>query len=190
MAVQKGIDKWKLKKWFVVHAPAMFNEEVIAEIPANDEKVILNRRIKVGLDTLTHNPQNAYADIFFKITGVAGNNASTKVNKIELPMSYTRSLARKYRSIADSTVKVSTKDNISMKVKPMIVTQHRETQSRIRGIRKEAEEYIKSFFTTNDAQQAIMAIVEGKLQTDLASKLEHITAINKVEIRKLEVDKA
>ncbi|MEM0106752.1 MAG: hypothetical protein QXD11_02080 [Candidatus Micrarchaeaceae archaeon] len=190
MAVQKGIDRWKLKKWFNVHAPAIFNEEVIAEIPANDEKAVLNRRIKIGLDTLTHNPQNAYADIFFRITSVAGNNASTRLDKIELPMSYTRSLARKYRSIADATIKTSTKDNVSMKVKPLVITQRRETKSRIKGIRKEMEDYIKNFFSANDEQQAVMAIVEGKLQADLASKLGHIAQINKVEIKKLEVGKS
>ncbi len=187
MAIQKGVDKWKLKKWFTVHAPSIFENAVIAEIPANDEKSLVNRRVKVGLDTLTHNPQNAFTNMFFKITKVEGTNANTELTKMELPVSYVRSLARKYKSISDTVLKVSSKDSKDMVVKPIVITMRRARSSKIRGIRKEMNEYLKSYFSSNEYAQIIKAIAEGRLQAELASKLGHIAQISKVEIKKLEI---
>ncbi len=187
MAMKKGVDKWKLKKWFTVHAPGLFNNAVIAEIPANDEKSLINRRVKVGLDFLTHNPQNAFTNMFFKITSVEGTNANTELTKMELPVSYIRSLARKYKSVSDSVLKVASKDNKEMVVKPMVITMNRARSSKIRGIRKEMNEYLKSYFNSNEYAQIINAIVEGRLQAELANKLGHIVQISKVEIKKLEI---
>ncbi len=187
MAVQRGVDKWKLKKWFSVYAPKMFNSELIGEIPASSEKAVAGRNLTVGLDQLTHNPSNAFTNMVFKITEVNGESASTKLVRMELMFSYIRSLVRRYRSVAYSVVTLNSKDGKSVTVKPLIVTSIRTTRSKIVGIRKEAEQIIKEFISSNDSDAIVSAVIEGKVQADLSARLKHITQINKVEIRKLEL---
>jgi small subunit ribosomal protein S3Ae len=190
MALQKGIDKWKAKKWFSVQAPRIFSEAIIGEMPANDEKAAIGRNIVVSLDTLTHNPSHAYTNVVLKVTDVNGESAKTKLMGIEQVSSYIRSLVRKYRSVSSIMVLAVTKDGVKMVVKVIVVTRGRTTHTKIAGIRKEAEQFTTSYFKENEANAAITAVIEGKFQADLTNKIKHIAELNKVEVRKLEIASA
>jgi small subunit ribosomal protein S3Ae len=186
MALQKK-ETWKMKKWFSVYAPSEFNTAMIGEMPANDDEAAMGRSIVVSLDALTHNPSHAYTNVKFKITGINGTSANTKLVSMEQLYSYIRSLVRKYRSVATLVQNVQTKDDVKMVVKLLIVTRQRATARKIVGIRKEATEIAKGYFLENNASAIIAAILEGKFQSDLASRLNHIAPLNKIEVRKLEV---
>lgn len=187
MAFQRKSDKWKLKKWFTVYAPKAFNSVSIGEMPANDEKVILNRDIYVSLDFITHNPANAYTNMVFKITSVDGNSAHTRLARIELIYSYVRSLVRRYHSVADCVLTVKTKDDTSMIVKLLLITKSRTAHSRIAGMRKEATEFTKNRFLESDTDTIVSDIIAGKFQSALASKVKHIAETSKVEVRRLDI---
>jgi small subunit ribosomal protein S3Ae len=186
MVLQKK-ETWKLKKWFSVYAPSAFGTALIGEMPANDDAAAMGRSIVVSLDALTHNPSHAYTNVKFRITEVNGTTANTKLVSMEQLYSYIRSLVRKYRSVATLVQKVQTKDGVNMVAKLLIVTRQRATTRKIVGIRKEAGEIAKGYFLENDANAIIAAILGGKLQSDLAARLNHIAPINKIEVRKLEV---
>lgn len=188
MAVQRGVDKWKMKQWFSVYAPEAFKNAMIGEIPANDEKSVLGRNMKVSLDIVTQNPQNAYTNVYFRVIGVEGDKAHTKLVRMEILFSYVRSLVRKYRSISTSVIKVISKDGLKMVVKPIAITTKRETHTRLIGIRKEMNKVIEEYAKTNDANVIVEAIISGNFQMEIQNKLKHIAQISKVEIRKLEVE--
>ncbi len=190
MAVQKGIDKWKLKRWFSILEPRIFNEAIIGEMPANDEKAAIGRNVVVSLDSLTHNPSHAYTNAVLKITEVNGESAKTKLIGIEQVPSYIRSFVRKYRSVSSVVVPVASKDGIRAVVKVIVVTRGRTAHTKIVGIRKEAEDFTRLYFKENEANAAISAIIEGKFQADLTTKIKHIADLNKVEVRKLELANA
>ncbi len=188
MALQRTVDKWKLKKWFTVYAPKSFNESKVCEIPGDDEKSVINRKIKVSLDQLTHNPQHAFTNVVLRVTDTNGDAAHTKLIVIELVFSYLRSLVRRYRSVASVVVPVKTRDNVPMTVKAISVTRNRVTGARLKGIRSEMVSFINSYSKENDSDSIISSVIDGKLQSDLTGKVSHIANINKVEIKKLEVD--
>lgn len=187
MALQKK-ETWKMKKWFSVYAPSTFNSVLIGEMPANDENAAIGRNIVVSLDALTHNPSHAYTNITLKITSISGTTANTKLVAMEQLYSYIRSLVRKYRSVATLVQRVETKDNIKMVVKLLVVTRTRATTKKIVGIREEASKMVKSYFIDNDSNSIINSILEGKFQSGIASRLNHVAPINKVEVRKLELE--
>lgn len=187
MALQKKVEKWKLKKWYVVYAPKVLNETMVGEMPANDEKAAMNRNIVVSLDALTKNPSHAYTNVVLRVTEVEGNIARTKLIEIAQLYSYIRSLVRRYRSIATSVLPVATKDGVRVVIKLLAITRARTTHSRILGIRTEMNDFAANYFRENNFNTAIAAIIEGRFQSELANKLEHITSLNKVEVRKLEI---
>jgi ribosomal protein S3AE len=82
---------------------------------------------------------------------------------------------------------VKSRDGVEMVVKILVITRSRTTHSRILGIRKEMNTLVADFFKENDSNAAISAVIEGKFQAELASKLRHIAPLNKVEVKKLEV---
>jgi small subunit ribosomal protein S3Ae len=187
MALQRTVDKWKTKRWFTVYAPKAFKEAKVCEIPAAEDKQAVNRKIKVSLEQLTHNPQHSFTNVVIQITDVNGDAAHTKVVMIEQVYAYIRSLVRRYRSVASTVAKVSTKDNVSVVFKVLAVTRQRSTSSRLKGIRSEMQEFIKGYAKDNDYDSIVGTVVDGKFQSELAGRLAHITPLNKVEVRRLEV---
>jgi ribosomal protein S3AE len=187
MAIQKKGETWKLKKWFAVYAPKIFNDHIVGEMPANDEGSVVGRNIVVGLDTLTKNPSHAYTNVTLKVTDVNGNAAHTRLVSISQLYSYTRSLVRRYRSVATLVLPVKTKDGIAMVVKMLVITRARTTHSRINGIRDELTVLVANFFKENDSNDAINAVIEGKFQAELATRLRHIAPLNKIEVKTLEM---
>lgn len=188
MAVQRGIDKWKMKNWFTVRAPKIFNDAPVGEMPANDEKAVLGRNVTVSLDYLTKNPSHAYTNVVLKITEVKGDAAQTKLVRIELLQSYLRSFVRRYRSVSSAVIPVTSRDGASAVIKLIVVTRARTTHSRIMGVRKEMSDFTKSYFSGNEIDGIISAIIAGKFQAELGAHLDHITDLNKVEVRKLELN--
>lgn len=188
MAIQKkGTDAWKLKKWYVVYAPKVFKDMLVGEMPGNDDSAVLGRNVVVGLDFLTKNPSNAYTSVVLKVTDVNGNAAHTKLVSISQLYSYIRSLVRRYRSVSNSVLPVVTKDGTKMVIKTLVITKDRTTRSRVTGIRKEVNDIVSGFFSENDANDAINAVIEGRFQAETAAKLRHIIPLNKVEVKTLEI---
>ncbi len=188
MATQKGIENWKIKKWFTVYAPKVFGDVAIGEMPGKDEKAVIGRNITVSLDSLTHNPQNANVNLVLKVSGVEGDKATTKLMSMELLFSFIRTLVRRYKSVSMAVIRARTKDGIDVAVKPMAITIQRSTASRLDGMRAEMVEFVRGYVEENDADSIVKAVMEGALQQEIHAKLEHIAPISKAEIRKLELE--
>jgi len=186
LALQKT-DTWRLKKWFTVYAPKVFNEVQIGEMPASDEKSALNRTIKVPLSTLTKNPAHAYSNVFLKVSDVNGDAAHTNILRIEQSHGYIRSLVRRYRGVADSVVSTTTKEGKGVVFKIIVITRNRVAHSKTTGIRKELTEYVRAYAKENELNALINAVIEGKLQAEITARIKKIALISKVEVKKLEI---
>ena len=176
-----------MKKWFIVYAPKVFNEVQIGEMPASDEKSALNRTIKVPLSMLTKNPAHAYSNVFLKVSEVNGDAAHTSIMRIEQSHGYIRSLVRRYRGIADSVVSTTTKEGRKVIFKTIVITRSRVARPKTTGIRKELASLLQTYAKENELSALINAVIEGKLQADVAARIKNITPISKVEIKKLEI---
>ncbi|ASI13497.1 30S ribosomal protein S3Ae [Candidatus Mancarchaeum acidiphilum] len=186
MALQKK-DNWKFKKWFTVYAPAVFGGNiVVGEMPANSDKNILNRNIRISLNSLTNNPSHMYTTAVLKVNEVNGDNLNTKLSELRLPYSYLRSLVRRYRSISNSRVEGVTKDGIKTVIKSLVVTRERSPHTKIVGIRKEMTDYINKTLPNLTYDEVVKSIMEGRLQSDIKSSVEHIAKVNRVEVVALE----
>lgn len=181
------MDKWKLKKWFAVRAPKVFNDAVVGEMPGNDEKAVMGRTITVSLDQLTKNPSHAYTNALLKVIDVSGEAVTTKLVKLELLPNYIRSFVRRYRSVSDAVIPVVTRDGTNVVVKLIVITRQRAAHTKIVGVRKEMELFTNNYFKETDLDAAVTAVIEGKFQGELQAKLGHIANLNKVEVKKLEI---
>lgn len=192
MASQKKGETWKMKKWYAVYAPKVMGggDTVIGEFPANDDKAAVGRNMIIGLDTITKNPSHAYTNVLLKVTDVNGTSAHTQLVSIRQLYSYIRSLVRRYKSISNSVIRVSSKDNSTVVLKMLVVTRSRTTHSKITGIRKEMDNQIIDYAKDKDAKEIIASVMDGSFQANLAGKLMHITPVSKVEVRALEFNAA
>ena len=94
---------------------------------------------------------------------------------------------RSYRSVSSAVIPVTSKDGASAVVKLIAVTRSSAAHTKISGVRREMSDFTKSYFAENDMDSITGAIIEGKFQAELGAKLGHITDLNKVEVRKIEL---
>ena len=191
MASQKGIEKWKQKKWYDLYAPHIFDDKIICKMPANDDNSAVGRNINIALSQLTGNPAHAYTNVVLKVSEVSeGTAAKTNVAKIELLNSYIRSLVRRGRSVSNAILQSNSKDSVPMVAKIIVVTSRKTTHANIIKMRKMAGEYVASHFPETDSAAIVGSVINGSMQAELTKKLGKIVPINKVEIKKLEVGRA
>jgi small subunit ribosomal protein S3Ae len=187
MATQKGIEKWKGKKWFTVYAPKIFENRAFGEIPANDEKAVVGRNVKATLSIFTGRPEHAYTNIIFKIVEVKGSTANTKLERMELPYSYTKSLAKKFRSVFGLRIVATTTDNSKMVVKLLAVTSMRTASAKIKAMRKQLNQFALKYFSNGSLEDGVKAIMDKKFQAEAISLLSDVSRINNIEVKRLEV---
>ncbi len=188
MAYQKTVDKWKLKKWFSVYAPKVFENKAICEIPANSEKGVAGRNIKIGLDALTNNVYNSNANVILRITDAENDSAHTKILRIELLDSYINSIVRKAHSAIETRMKINTQDSRGITIKGIIITKQRVAHTKIKGLRNEVNNFIIQYCKNLDSDAVIKDVIEKKMQSQLIAKLRKIVPISKLEIKKIELN--
>ncbi len=187
MALERKVDKFKLKKWYNVYAPKVFDGAIIGEMPGNDDKAVIGRSIVIGLDSLTHNMSKMNTNVRLKVTAVSGNAAQTSVIRIETLYSYLRSLIRRHRSLVNAVIPAKSSDGAAIVLKMLVVTKRRVARSKISGMRKETSEFAAGYCSENTKDSIVSAVVNGSLQAEVSSKLRHITEIGSVEVNKLEI---
>ncbi len=181
------MDKWKSKRWYTIYAPAVFEKKAMGEIPANDEKSVMGRNVKITLSNLTGNPEHSYTNVIFKVIEVSGNAASTRLERIELPYSYTKSIAKKFRGVFDAIVKTKSSDGTTLVVKVLGITARKAAHAKIKAMRKELSVFTEKFFASGTADEGVKAIIEKRYQEGAAAQLKNIVPINNLEVKKLEV---
>src|SRR5271155_4863060 len=95
---QKSAEKWKSKLWFNVYPPKMLGEAAIGEIPADDEKNVIGRVMKVSMSWITHKPEHSFMVVGLRVINVNGNSAHTDLKFIEQTYSYIHSLVKRHSS--------------------------------------------------------------------------------------------
>ena len=119
-AGRKSKDKWKMKEWYNVHAPRMFNETVIGETPAADPEFLIGRQSEVTVQDLTGDFSKMHIKLRFKIVGYDGHEAKTELIGHDLTSDYVRRLTRRKKTKTDHVVDAHTggKEAISPKESP------------------------------------------------------------------------
>ncbi|MEM3227923.1 MAG: hypothetical protein QXR58_01730 [Candidatus Micrarchaeaceae archaeon] len=187
MATQKGVEKWKAKRWFTVYAPAVFGKKAVGEIPSNDEKSVIGRNVKVTLSNLTGNPEHSFTNVILKVVEEKGNAATTQLERIELPYSYTKSIAKKFRGVFDAIVPVKASDGTKFVVKLLAITTRKCTHAKIKAMRGKLGSFTERYFSANTADEGIKAIIEKRYQQSAAAELDNIAQLSNLEVKKLEV---
>ncbi len=190
MAMKKGkvVDKWKLKKWYTVHAPQMFDNKEICEIVASDDKLLLNRLIKVSLmELLGSTSQIAmFTTLYFRITDVKANAANTKLIAHQVAPSFIRTFARRGKTLLHNVIDANTKDGEQVRVKIIVVTAGKISENTKRSLRNALVDEVKKFSPDFDYNGLMHEILYGRLVSKLFNRLKQITALRRVEIRKSE----
>ncbi len=186
-AGRKAKDKWKMKEWYNVHAPRMFNETVIGETPAADPELLIGRQAEVTVGELTGDLSKAQIKLKFKIVGSDGHEAKTEFIGHDLTSDYVRRLTRRKKTKTDHVVDVVTSDGFKIRLKTMSIADRRIQASQEDGMRSHIAAYLTEFAAQHTLAEVIKVIISGDMAKDTAKACHPIIPIKRIEIRKSEV---
>ncbi len=184
---QKSSDKWKSKMWFNVYPPKIFGESAIGEIPANDEKGIAGRLIKVSMSWITHKPEHSFMLIGLRVFKVNGNNANTELDYIEQTYSYIHSLVRRHSSVIYTVDSLNDKNGRNYSLKMIIVTSNKIRTPKKAAIRKAIAQYEREFSSAHTFDETVNALLDNSFQSGAVKYISNIASISKFELKKLEL---
>ncbi|MDE1869576.1 MAG: hypothetical protein KGH71_01145 [Candidatus Micrarchaeota archaeon] len=183
----KSIEKWKTKQWFNVHTPKILGESIIGEIPAQDEKVVLGRIIKVSLSWVTKNPAHSFMTTGLKVISANGDAAQTELDNLELIYSYTHSLVRRGQSVIYTISKMQDKNGKPVVLKLIGISRYKINTPKKAGIRKALIGYAKEYLTAKSTEEFVKAVIDGSFQIEAMKKANAIAPIAKLEVKKIEL---
>ena len=184
----KVIDKWKLKNWYSVLAPQLFEHQEIGEVAASDEKQLVNRIIRIGLNEMIDSGSQSafFTTLLFRIINVDGGKAKTMLIGHEISPSYLKTFARRGKDLVHMVIDGKTKDEQEVRLKVIAVTAGSISDSTIHSLRKSIVEKVVADTATHSYDELMQDILYGKFVSRLYNELKKITTMRRVEIRKTE----
>lgn len=178
----KKLDKKKKKKWYSIFSPKSFGGAEIGESYVAEPQALIGKTIRVNLSNVARVRGNNIR-IKFEVTQVREEKAETEAISYQMLSSHINRIVRKNKSKIDASLKLKTKDNEEIIIKPIIITKAKIKGGVLTATKKEAlvilEKEIKKvpFSTTLDS------IIKYDFQKSLKAALKKITPINTVEIK-------
>lgn len=190
MAVKKTkvVDKWKLKKWYTVIAPSMFEHQELGEVAAAEDRLLMNRILRIGLHELmgSASQNTMFTTLQFRISEINGGKAATTLIGHEVSPSYIKTFARRGKTLLHMTVDGKTKDDVGIRVKAIAVTAGKISSTTIGNLRKTMAGILPREVGSHTYDELMQEIIYGRLVSRLFNELKKITAMRRVEIRKSE----
>ena len=180
--------KIKKKKWFMIHAPALFNEVLIGETYLASPELLANKFATVNLSTLTKSMRKQNVNMQFKVTDVIDAKAKTQVIGYYMVTAAMKRLVRRGRDTIIDSFLAKTKDEKILRVKPMVITLNRGTRCMRSAVRLEARRYIREYFFARDTQDIFSEIVDEKLQKELKKIILKITPLKSIDFKAVKIE--
>lgn len=159
--------KWKKKTWFDVLSPEGFNEKPIGEITADAPEDTIGRIVKVNLKFITGSVKNKNYNAFLKVRKASASKVNTEMVGYEIMPNMMKRFVRKRKSkIYDSFI-IKTKDDVFVRVKPILIAQGKATQSKKKAIRKKMKERLYKFGQDNSYDDFVQKIVNQTIPKEL-----------------------
>lgn len=187
MAKAKTADTWKTKQWYTVNAPEFFEGKQIAQLIASEDKVLMNRIVRISLSDLTGDMTHSYALLNFRIFDIKGKSAFTKLIGHELSRSYLRTLVRRRRHVINEVCDVVSKDGQGVRVKIAAFTGTKISTPCRTAIRNAVKDEMIAAAKDHDYGQLMQELIFGKISSRLYNKVKKMAPIRRIEIRKTEV---
>jgi len=188
MAIQ-AIKK-KKKKWIPILATKEFSNIEIGETLVADPKEATNKSIEVSMMNLMGDSKKQYVKVSFIIKEIKEGKALTEINKISLMDSHVKRITKRAKEKVDDSFKCTSKDNITFRIKPLLLTRNKTKGSVLTSLRKKSREVIQELSKTNTFNELASMILSYKLQKTVTESIKKIYPLSFTEIRIFKKEKS
>ncbi len=184
MAVKKSSKAVK-KKWVKILAPAVLREALVGETFISDPEIMINKKMNVGLGTITGEPQKQHTHVNLIIKSYDDGIYKTDLTGYCILPSAVKKMVRRNRSRIDDSFIVMTKDQKYIRVKPVIITRNKAQCSIQTALRKKARLELAKAFSQKEFNTIVGELLGKRFQYSVARLLSKIFPVGLFEIRQI-----
>jgi ribosomal protein S3AE len=178
----------KKKSWLPIIAPGLFNNQPIGEMYIDDEADPAKRRVTVSLMVLTGDPQRQNVHISLDVTKKENNQILTTTTGYSIAPAAVRKMMRRARERVDDSFVAKTKDDIAVRIKPVLITRGRAQGGVMRDVRSQMRAFIVRGVATMTFVDFIRELVAHKFQRQLQDALRKIYPLQTCELRDVHIE--
>src|SRR3989338_8009553 len=171
------------KRWYAVQAPQLFNNVVFGETLAEEPETLQGRGIKTNLGTVLRAVKKQNVEVRFKITGLQGNICTTELVSMEILPPHVKRLVKRAKKRVDDSFLVTTKDEVKVRLKPMILVKDNVQHSLLTSLRMAARDFFAQAAQESTFNEFTNKIVMGEIYKDLKLHLKKVYPVSAIEMR-------
>ena len=175
------------KRWIKIYAPAEFKNTFLGESYVIDPERLIGKTIQLSLSNIIGDMKKQNTLVTFKIKEIKGAEAHTSLISYEIIKSHIKRLVRTGQEKIEDSFILKSKDQMSLRIKPLMITRNKAKNSILTRIRMATKDRLTALFSENEFQQATNELISGKFQYALRHDLNKIYPVVVLEIRKIEL---
>ncbi len=183
-AKRTGLKK-KKKVWFSVISPKSFGGIEIGETLGYDQTAIIGRKITMNLSSVSNTRKQQNVVVSLNINEVKDNKAQTELVGYKLEPAFVKRMARKGKSKISNTFKLKTKDEVSVVIKPVLVTRNKVNRGLRVALFNSCEEYINSNVKNLTFDKLCDSVINQDFQKELKKVVGKVYPLGAVAIREI-----
>jgi small subunit ribosomal protein S3Ae len=178
----------KKKHWFQIVSPKLFGEKVIGESYLAESTLMKGKKLKVNLKGLGEETSKQNLNIKFEIIDVKDNKAYCETIGYELLIASIKRLGSKGKEKLIESFVCKTKDNKNMRIKLVVVTARKVSNSVLTAIRKELKRIIEEKGKNTSFEEMIQETIRNKLQLMVKKALKKVYPLRICEVKSITID--
>jgi small subunit ribosomal protein S3Ae len=181
--------KIKKKHWFEIVAPKLFGEVVLGETHVEDKEGAIGKPIKLNIKTFSSKGGRNNISIGFEIKDFKDNKARCKVISYKLlPATVKRLSSRNKKKIKESFL-VKTKDDKIARIKIILVTLNKTSNSTLTAIRNYLKQFVAKAFSDFNYEELIELTLDNKIPQQIKKSVSKIYPIRIAAVNSISIEK-
>ncbi len=180
---QEQVSKVRKKQWFNIVAPPTFSSAVIGETLVYEPASMIGKTLRHSLMNLTNDMKKQHINIHFKVTDVENGQGKTRIIGYEVIPSSVKRFVRRNSEKLDMSFVVETADNMTLRIKPLVVTKSDVKGSIASRLRKTIHAHLARIIKKMKFDELMNELISHKIQSEMRAMLNKIYPLKVCEIR-------
>ena len=189
MTVAKTVTKIKKKRWIDIVNRDIFNGMIIGESCTYENNALIGRQLETSLMNLTNDPKRQNITLKFEVDSVDDNRANASIIGYTMTNSSIRRIVRRATTKIDESYLIKTADDVTIRLKPIMLTIKLIKGSVIKNLRKTCEKACRDYISKVTYQQLVNDLLGHKFQSEIRGVLKTIYPLRTFEIRVMAISK-
>ena len=173
------------KRWYSLQAPNLFGNVVFGETIAAEPETLKGRGVRTNLSTILRGSKRQEVELYFKITEVKGSECHTEFVSMEILPPHVRRIVKRAKKRMDDSFVVQTKDNVAVRLKPLLLVRENVQHSVLTSLRKQTQNFFTRVAKDTEFSEFVTKIITGELLRDLRGDVKKVYPVAAAEMRML-----